>query len=174
LRNGLVHIYTGEGKGKTTCAFGLGFRAVGCGLKVIIVQFLKCRPTGEVESASKFSDEFKVYRFATIGKFYNSMEESEKIETENEMKKAFDFAKEMQYNCDMLILDEIFAAVSLGIIKKDELCEFIKNKPEELELVLTGRGASADVIEYADYVSEIKCVKHPYEKGICARYGIEY
>ena len=174
MQKGLVQIYTGSGKGKTTASMGLGFRAVGCGMSVKVVQFLKTSETGELTSCEMFGDRFNIYRFGTVRGFYNTMTDEQKLITHAEVRTAFEFAKKLANECDLLILDEIFGAISNELITEDELCNFISSKPANVELVLTGRNAPKSVISLADYVSEINAIKHPFEKGVSSRRGIEY
>lgn len=172
---GLVHIYTGNGKGKTTAALGLGVRACGRGLKVLMVQFLKGAPTGEMYSLKALEPGFVLYRGKETKKFTWEMNEEEKAQTAAEQSRNFEHAIGMVSGggLDLLILDEALGAISSGMLDKEAVVKFIKEKPENLELVLTGRGATPELIELADYVSEIRAVKHPAEKGIKARKGIE-
>jgi len=174
MQNGLVQVYTGSGKGKTTASMGLGFRAVGAGMTVKVIQFLKTSETGELTSAAMFGDRFNIYRFGTVRSFYNTMTEQQKQITRDEVRTAFDFAKKIANECDVLILDEIFGAISNELISENELCSFITSKPMNVELVLTGRNAPKSVVSLADYVSEINAVKHPFGKGVSSRKGIEY
>jgi cob(I)alamin adenosyltransferase len=173
---GLVHIYTGDGKGKTTAAIGLGVRACGCGMRVVMVQFLKGIQTGEMDSLKALGPNFALHRGTQLKKFTWQMNEIEKAQTAAQQNNIFEYAVDcaMRGACDLLILDEVLGAVSSGMLKKGSLLEFIRSKPEDLELVLTGRGADGELIELADYVSEIKAVKHPADKGIKGRKGIEY
>lgn len=173
---GLIHIYTGDGKGKTTAAIGLGVRACGCGMKVVMVQFLKGIQTGEMVALKALEPNFVLYRDTRLKKFTWQMNEIEKAQTAVQQKSIFEYALDsaMSGACDLLILDEVLGAVSSGMLEKASLLELIKNKPEDLELVLTGRGASDELVELADYVSEIQAVKHPTDKGIKGREGIEY
>lgn len=173
---GLVHIYTGDGKGKTSAALGLGVRACGRGLKVLMVQFLKGAPTGEMVSLKALEPDFVLYRGTETKKFTWEMNAEEKAQTVLEQRSIFEYAVNTvaggQWN--LLILDEALGAISSGMLDKEAIMEFIKDKPENLELVLTGRGATPELMELADYVSEIKAVKHPAKKGIMARKGIEF
>lgn len=174
---GLVHIYTGDGKGKTTAALGLALRAAGTGKKVIMIQFLKDTPCGELESAKLFGDNFKILRFQKGQKgFIWEMSEEEievlKKETQDGLNNASRIAKSGE--CDVLILDEIFGCLGNMLISEDELIDFIKDKNENTELVLTGRNAPQRVCALAHYVSEIRAVKHPLYSGIPAREGIEF
>lgn len=173
---GLVHIYTGDGKGKTTAALGLGVRACGRGLKVLMVQFLKGTPTGEMYSLKALEPGFILYRGTETKKFVWEMNEAEKAQTAADQRSILNHAFQTAYEggCNLLILDEILGAISAGMIEEKEVIDFVKNKPENIELVLTGRGASSELIELADYVSEIRAVKHPAEKGVNARKGIEF
>lgn len=173
---GFIHIYTGDGKGKTTAAIGLGVRACGRGMKVLAVQFLKGAPTGEMYSLKALEPNFILHRGTQTKKFTWEMNEEEKAMTAAEQQSIFEFAVEAanKGECDLLILDEALGAISSGMLDKDSLIEFVRCKPERLELVLTGRGAPGELIGLADYVSEIKAVKHPAEKGINGRKGIEF
>lgn len=172
---GLVHIYTGNGKGKTTASVGLGIRACGRGLKVLMVQFLKGSETGELITIKKLEPGFILHRGTELKKFTWNMNEEEKQQTRREQQALFGYAvKEAGTgNWDLMILDEILGAISSGMMELEAVTEFVKNKPETMELVLTGRNAPPGLIELADYVSEINAVKHPMDKGIPARKGIE-
>jgi len=175
-KRGLVHIYTGDGKGKTTAAIGLGVRAAGYGMRVLMLQFLKGRHTGELDAVKKLGDNFLILRHKEIKKFTCDMTEDEINELKTEVRNLFKRAVyEAASGCwDLLILDEIMASVSLGFIGLNEVLQFIKNKPGRLELVMTGRDAPDELISVSDYVSEIKMVKHPMKTGIYARAGIEF
>ncbi len=173
---GLIHIYTGDGKGKTTAAIGLGVRACGQGLKVLMVQFLKGSPTGEIRSIKSLEPGFELHRGTGSKKFTWQMDKEEKARASAEQEDIFEYAVNAadKGECDLLILDEALGAVSSGMLDNERLIGFIKNKPEKLELVLTGRGVAKELIDLADYVSDIRAVKHPAEKGINARKGIEF
>ena len=178
MEKGLIHIYTGDGKGKTTASLGLGLRFIGSGRKACMVQFLKSGETGEINSAEKTDGLFTIKRFyeKEYG-FYKFLSDTEKAEVRKIEKAAFDFcmdiAKSKKY--DMLIMDEIICSVCLGIIKEEELISLMENKHPSLELVLTGRGATEKIIEKANYVSLINEVKHPMScEDIPARKGIEF
>ena len=176
IEKGLVHIITGNGRGKTTSAIGLGLRAIGHGLKVYMIQFIKReeegKKYGEIKSIKKFRN-FKVAQFGS-GKLVSH---STPTKTDFELaRKGFEHAKEIinSGKYDMVILDEIWVAFHHKLIDLSEIISLIKNKPEHIELVLTGRHAPEEAYEYADYVSEIEKIKHPYSKGLKARLGIEY
>lgn len=172
---GLIHIYCGDGKGKTTAAMGLGVRAAGRDKKVLLTQFLKDNDTGELKSIEKLGENFEVFKGAPVKKFFKFMSEKEQIETKKEHEDRFNKVtkKAIDENFDLLILDEIIAATNLDLIPLKQVIEFLKKKPVSLEVVLTGRNPSIELIELSDYVSEIKALKHPYERGINSRIGIE-
>lgn len=175
-RKGLVHIYTGDGKGKTTAAIGLGVRACGDNMKVLMVQFLKSRDTCELHSLKKLEPEFTVLRGFSCKKFVWNMTEEEMEEARKEATEIFLNIKNLvlQNKYDLVILDELIGVLTNGFINEDDVIAMIKDKPQETELVLTGRNAGKRLIEAADYVSDIKAVKHPYQEGISARKGIEF
>lgn len=171
---GLIHIYCGDGKGKTTASLGLAVRCSGHGNKVLIVQFLKSRPTGELKSLALLPN-IELMRGKETKKFTFQMNAEEKAQVLSEHLALFDRVKEKcaHEHIDLLIMDEVIGACNTGVFALDELVEFLKNKPAELEVVLTGRNPAPELVELADYVSEICKRKHPYEKGIPARTGIE-
>lgn len=172
---GLIHIYCGNGKGKTTAAMGLGIRCAGRGNKVLLTQFLKDNDTGELISIEKIGDNFFVYKGEPMKNWFNCLDEEGQKEVIDEHRKRFKDVTEKAINekYDMLIFDEIMASLTYGILELDTVLEFLKNKPENLEVVLTGRNPDKKLIDIADYVSEINPIKHPFEKGIHARVGIE-
>jgi cob(I)alamin adenosyltransferase len=176
VMRGLIHIYTGDGKGKTTAAVGLGVRACGQGMRVLMVQFLKSMPTGEMYSLKKLEPGFVLYRGTDTKKFTWQMNDEEKSQAAAQQRAIFHHAVSAAVNgeCDMLIMDEVMGALSSGMIDMESLLRFISAKPEKLELILTGRDAPAELIGVTDYVSEIRAVKHPAQKGISARKGVEY
>lgn len=172
---GLVHVYTGGGKGKTTASVGLGVRAYGRGLKVLMVQFLKGNESGEHNAIAKLGDGFKVNPGKPMVKFTWNMNKQEYAEATKIQREQFEYAvKEANSGrWDMLILDEIMATITTGMIPVESVASFIKSKPDSLEVVMTGRDAPEELVCLADYVSEIKEIKHPMYKGIPARRGIE-
>lgn len=176
ILSGLIHIYTGDGKGKTTAACGLGIRAWGNGFKVLMVQFLKGSETGEIKCFEKLGENFVFHRGRKIKGFVWNMNEKQLQDTRNICLEDLQWVKQEvssgKYN--LLIMDEIMATLSNGFIKTEEILDFIENKPDNLEVVMTGRNAPEELIKIADYVSEIKAVKHPFENGTPARKGIEY
>lgn len=169
-----VHIYTGDGKGKTTAALGLGLRAAGCGLCVVMLQFLKTIPSGETAAAA-YVPGFSIMRVhpKEQGFFWEMTAEEKRLFTQ-EVREGFAEAQRLmrQKKCDMLILDEIFGCLQNGQITEEEVLSLMQNRTAEL--VLTGRNAPQSVIDAADYVSDIRAVKHPMEAGLAARRGIEY
>lgn len=171
---GLIHIYCGDGKGKTTAAVGLAVRCAGRGNKVLLVQFLKSRDSGELYSLAKLPD-IEVMRGKESKKFTFQMNEEEKHALLIEHNKMFEqvLAKIKNGGYSLLILDEVIGALNAKVFEMSKLIEFLRHKPENLEVVLTGRNPAPKLVEIADYVSEMRKVKHPMDKGIMAREGIE-
>jgi len=167
---GKIHIYTGNGKGKTTAALGLALRAVGAGYTVYIVQFLKGQDYSELKSL-KPHKEITVKRFGQKTFIHKIGTNPDKIAALDALKWSKKVLASKKF--DLVILDEIFLATFFKLIPVSQLIKLIKNKPKNVELVLTGRKASPQVIKLADYVTEMKEVKHPYQKGLLARKGIE-
>jgi cob(I)alamin adenosyltransferase len=173
LEKGLIQVYTGNGKGKTSAALGLALRAVGRGLKVYVIQFIKGGfDYGELYVVDKIPN-FKLKAFGR-GKFVTSKPpEKEDVKLAEE---ALRLAREVvgggEY--DVVILDEINVAMHLKLIKPKEVLKMIESKPEDVEVVLTGRDAPEEIVEIADLVTELKEVKHPFNRGYQARKGIEY
>lgn len=176
MEKGLVEVYYGTGKGKTTAAIGLGIRALGNNYKVIMVQFLKNDDTSECKMLKNLEPQFKVFNFEKRRGFTWELTDEEKLEITSETQNALKFASKVMDTgeCDVLILDEILNTVGLGLIGEEALCELIDNKPDEVELVLTGRTLPDEIAKRADYISHIEAIKHPMEKGMPARRGIEF
>jgi cob(I)alamin adenosyltransferase len=176
LEKGYVQIYTGNGKGKTTAAIGLGVRAVGDGYKVIMVQFLKGGSTGELNSTKLLAPNFIVKRFEKPRGFFWTLSENEKLELKNEIQEAYEYciAVFKENKCDILILDEIIGVLKNNLITEEQLLELIACKPEKVELVMTGRNVPQSLIDKADLVTEMKDIKHYFNEGVQAREGIEY
>ncbi len=168
---GLIHIYCGDGKGKTTAAVGLGVRCLGAGGKVLMFQFLKDGSSSEVQMLKKSG--IDVLDGMKEIKFTFSMTAEEKKEAKVFYNNILDYIFKISPEYDMVILDEIMGAVSCGFISEEKILDFVKNKPENTELVMTGRNPSQSLIDLADYVSEVKKIKHPYDRGICARKAVE-
>lgn len=175
LKEGYVQVYTGNGKGKTTAAMGLAFRATGDGMEVKVVQFLKSWKTGELESAKRF-DNLEILRFEKVKGFTWELNEEELAQLKSEVRVGFDFVKGLVENrgCDILILDEVMASISGGFIGEDEIVELIEKKPKDMELILTGRNVPEKIMEKADLITEMREIKHYYKKGVPAREGIEF
>jgi cob(I)alamin adenosyltransferase len=170
---GLVIVITGNGKGKTTSAFGQALRAVGQGYKVFIVQFMKGRDYGEFVAAEKYLPRLTIVRTGLDSFVMRDHPAPVDIEL---ARRGFELAKKAVASgkYDMVILDEINVAVDFKLIPLQDVIDLIKNKPSALDLILTGRYAAREVIKLADTVSEIKEIKHHYAAGIKDRAGIEY
>ncbi len=170
MQKGLIHIYCGDGKGKTTAAMGLCLRALGNNKSVVVAQFLKGAPTGEVEMLKKLGA--TVITGESTQKFVFQMTGEEKGNcktAQNEhLKKANDF------ECDILLLDEICSAHNLCMVDDELLKKCILEKPTEQEIIVTGREPAQWLLDAADYITEMKCIRHPYDSGVPAREGIEY
>ena len=167
-----IQIYTGNGKGKTTAAFGLALRANGAGLKVFIGQFVKGKAYNENIAVAKHLKNITVKQYG-LGCFIVD------TPTANDIKAAHKGLKEMRKiiqkgDYDVVIMDEVNIALYYNLFEIDKVIELMKNKPDYVELVLTGRYAPKEIIELADLVTEMKEIKHYYQKGIQAREGIEF
>jgi cob(I)alamin adenosyltransferase len=169
---GYVHVYTGNGKGKTTAALGLALRASGAGLKVFIGQFIKGQAYSELEVIARDLKNITVKQYG-LGCF---IVDTPTIEDREAARKGFDEIQRIIKNGkhDLVILDEVNIALYYKLIEVDELITLIREKPQDVELVITGRYAPEEIIEAADLVTEMKEVKHYYQKGIEARKGIEF
>jgi len=173
LEKGLVQVYTGDGKGKTSAAFGLALRAVGRGLKVYVIQFIKGGfDYGELHVVERLPN-LKLATFGR-GRFITNLPPSK--EDVKLAREAFELAKRVVKSGehDVVILDEINVALNLKMIKTKDVIPLIKDKPKHVELILTGRYAPVQVIDAADLVTEMREVKHPYTQGVPPRKGIEY
>ncbi len=170
---GRVHVITGAGKGKTTAAFGQAMRAAGHGLKVCVIQFLKTGETaGEVLYAKKVGG-IEVAQFGT-GWFVDSKHAT--AEDRSCARDALRMARDIltKGDCDMLVLDEVNVAVSFGLVSSEEVLSLLRSRKKGTEVVLTGRNAPIEFIEYADYVSIIESRKNPFDDGHAARKGVEW
>jgi len=156
MTQGLIHLYTGDGKGKTTAALGLLLRAHGCGMRTVLVQFLKSRDTGEIKALKSLGDVTILRHTQTFG-FFSMESEQNKVEIINQNNKNLLEAQRLVNtgSCDLLVLDEICAAYSLNALDTSLAEKLIKEKPLNLELVLTGRDAPKCFIENADYITEL-------------------
>ena len=173
-QQGLVQIYYGDGKGKTTAAFGLAFRCAGWGRRVVIAQFLKSGASGEVKAAQRFP-ELTVLRTKEIHKFTFQMNEEEKAATARNCQDLFRQATALavEQQARLLVRDEVIDA-SRGFLPMDELCAFLDNRPEGLEVVMTGHSLPQELADLADYITHVRKEKHPYDKGVMARKEIEF
>jgi len=168
---GYIQVYTGNGKGKTTAALGLAIRAAGAGLKVFIAQFIKMGEYSEIKALERFNDLITVEQFGT-GRFIKGKPSASDIDA---ARKGLERIKAVfvsnQHN--VVIMEEANVAAKLGLLSIEDMLEIMAEKPENVELVITGRGADSRIIEKADLVTEMKEVKHYFQKGVKARIGIE-
>ncbi|RJQ37836.1 MAG: cob(I)yrinic acid a,c-diamide adenosyltransferase [Dehalococcoidia bacterium] len=170
-KQGLVQVYTGNGKGKTTAALGLAVRMAGQGGRVIIIQFLKGgSPTGE----QKFIEKYRPFEIIKLNRGNALKQSLEELKPTTERTFALALAAVSRGEYDLVILDEILVAAARGLVSTSELLELVAHKPPAVELVLTGRAATPEIIARADLVTEMREIKHPSAKGIKARRGIEY
>jgi cob(I)alamin adenosyltransferase len=193
LKKGLIEVYTGTGKGKTTAAFGLAFRALGWGYRVFILQFMKLGTYGENKSAEKFSRNLEV-RYVGMPYFIAweddiPVEDRKKVRNVRICKKgqppeeyvelarnSFNDVYEQMISgkWDIIIMDEINVAIYYNLLKTEDLMKIINNKPDNVELVFTGRKMPDEVLERADLITEMNEVKHPYSQGVLARRGVDF
>lgn len=171
MQKGYVQVYTGNGKGKTTAALGLALRAAGAGMRVYIGQFLKQGCYNELESLKRFSDLVVIEQFGT-GQYVFGKPSKDDFKAAAAAYSALVEAV-MSGKYDVVIMEEANVALSFGLIEEADLFQVIDNKPIGVEIVITGRGATPGLIEKADLVTEMKSLKHYYEKGVIARTGIE-
>jgi len=174
--NGLIIIYTGGGKGKTTAALGIALRAAGYNHKICMIQFIKGSwHYGEMDSSKRLEPEFEL---VAVGKGFVGLIDdiSSRQEHENIAKEAIRISKEriQSEKYDVVILDEINYAIDLGLVDVNDVIDLIKSKPTKLNLVLTGNHAKKEIIEMADLVTEMKEIKHPFKSGIKAKKGIDF
>ena len=175
LSKSCVHIYCGDGKGKTTAALGLAARAAGRGKKVMIVRFLKNDDSGEVSILNNIPNILVKPCKKTYGFFFQITKNQKKEEKQYYQAlfhEAWNQVIEDEY--DLLVLDEIMAACNYGLVSEEEVISCLCRRPFFLEVVMTGRNPSHELLEMADYISEIQKRKHPYDRGLSAREGIEY
>ena len=189
LTEGLIQVYTGDGKGKSTAAWGQALRAVGRGLRVCFVMFLKGETDlGEVRAAARLAPEMTVRQFGASREELGARSRRpargqgpwwKAGHTDDDRRMAregFDFARQaiVSGEYDLVVLDEANVAMSEGLLGVGEVLAVLRGRPGHMEVILTGRGAPAEIIETADLVTEMRLVKHPFERGIRARRGIEY
>lgn len=172
-RKGLVHVYTGDGKGKTTAALGLALRAAGHGMRTYIAQFLKGQDYGELHALERLSPWVVIEQFGRPGFVHvKGVTPEDRAMAVRGLTCAREAMGSGAY--DLVILDEINVALYFGLIELEEVLALLEDRPEHVELVLTGRGAPEELLERADYVTEMREVRHPYQRGILARKGIEF
>lgn len=173
-QTGLTHVYYGDGKGKTTAAFGLAFRCAGRGKRVVIAQFLKSGESGEVTAAGRFP-EITLVRGGAVHKFTFQMNDAEKAQTAKDCTALFHKAAGLARaeGVRMLVLDEVIDAC-YSFLPLDELTGFLDSKPEGLEVVITGHSLPPELEVRTDYISHVAKEKHPYDQGIMARPDIEF
>jgi cob(I)alamin adenosyltransferase len=168
---GYIQVYTGNGKGKTTAALGLAIRAAGAGLKVFIAQFIKMGEYSEIKALKRFNDLITVEQFGT-GRFIKGKPSASDIEAGRKgiekIKAAFTSGQN-----NVVVMEEANVAAKLGLLSVEDILKIMDEKPKDVELVITGRGADSRIIEKADLVTEMKEVKHYFQKGVKARTGIE-
>ncbi|TAH67249.1 MAG: cob(I)yrinic acid a,c-diamide adenosyltransferase [Methanosarcina mazei] len=173
MAGGMVYIYTGEGEGKTTNALGLALRAVGHGYSAVIIQFMKGRKyIGEYKIKDRLAPEYEIHQFGRE----EFIDFRNPVPLDYELaEKGLEFAKEaLGKKPRILVLDEINLAAHFGIVKTEDILKLLEDIPEETTVILTGRRAPEELVERADLVTEMKFVKHPFEKKVPAREGLEY
>ena len=172
----MIHIYTGNGKGKTSAALGLAFRSAGHGLKTVFLSFLKDGTSGEVRAAEKMDFIHMRCCQTMVQGFFWNMTEAERAKLKTETQKGFLFGMQCAQGnrCDMLVLDELGGALSNGLLLESDVLDFLNAFGQKMEIVLTGRNFPEAVLSVADYISEIHEIKHPYQNGGAARKGIEF
>lgn len=177
-QHGYIQVYTGDGKGKTTASLGLAMRALGRCWKVLIIMFTKGgNDYGELNSFRELTPEIaNNLTIVQAGLDRIIYKENQTEQDISEIKKGWELAKKaiQNHECQLLVLDELNVVIDLGILDVDEVVEVLKNKPDEMEIVMTGRNAHPKIIEIAHLVSKIEPVKHYWDTGIAARKGIEY
>ena len=171
MERGMIHLYHGDGKGKTTAAMGLALRAAGSGKRVVIVQFLKDGTSHEVRMLSKLPGVTVLAGKACSVFTWDMTEEQKKATRELHDK---NLKKALAASCDLLVLDEVCGACTQGLVTQEPLQQLTEHKPEGLELVLTGRNPQPFMLEHADYITEMVKRRHPFDRGIAAREGIEF
>ena len=174
LKKGLIQIYTGDGKGKTTSALGLAFRAWGHGYKTKIIQFMKGQINyGELKASKLTGGMIEIVQCGRAE--FVDRENPDPVDIELAQKALKLAEEELKKNeVDILVLDEINCAIDFGLISLEQVLELVKKKPENMELILTGRWAKPELVEIADLVTEMRPIKHYWEKGVKGREGIEF
>ncbi len=171
MKVALVHIYCGDGKGKTTASCGLAVRALGAGMKVAFCQFFKDGSSAEVKSLTSFENLSYFKTDSRLPMFFR-MTDAQKEIASKEFTELFE--KVINQDCDLIVFDEIISAYNYNFFDKEMLIKMIKEKSAVTEIVMTGRNPSEELVDIADYVSEVKKIKHPFDNAIPARNGIEF
>lgn len=169
---GLIHVYTGDGKGKTTAAVGLSVRAKGAGRRVLFAQFMKGGVSSELSMLTALG--ITVLHRPASRKFVYKMDDEEKRKFRDVQTQLLAEARGMAPEYDLLVMDEILSALTTGMVDLEAATAFLDGKPPALEVALTGRNPPQAILDRADYISEIQCRRHPYERGVGSRKGIEY
>lgn len=170
---GLIHLYCGDGKGKTSAAVGLAVRASGAGKRVIFTQFFKDGSSSEVEPLKSLPG-IRTIHAQTVKGFYHAMTPEQQEQAREDYTALFRQVTDEVAEADLLILDEIVSACNRGVVPETLVIDFLRTKPQHLEVVLTGRNPSPALMELADYITEMRKLRHPYDRGIAARKGIEF
>lgn len=173
MESGMLHIYCGDGKGKTSAAVGLAARAAGAGLSVLFAQFLKTGDSAELAALERVGGVDVVLPARSFG-FFWTLSDAQK----NQMREIYayfwgELTKQAE-GYDVFVADELLDAISLGLVDLAGAVAWLRGRPVGLEVVLTGRDPAPELVELADYVSEVRKVKHPFDRGVAARRGIEY
>lgn len=173
LEKGFIQIYTGNGKGKTTAAIGLAVRAAGFGIKTFIFQFMKEYPYSEIVSLKALCEWITIEQYCGDDFVYKKEKppRSEIEKAGDALKKVWKVLSEDEF--EIIILDEICVAIYFGLVSSEDVVELLKAKPEEKEIILTGRYCPEELIELADLVTEMKEIKHYYTQGVLSRKGID-
>lgn len=170
---GLIHIYCGDGKGKTTAAAGLTLRAAGAGKQVLFTQFFKDGSSSEIAMLRTLPGIRLMYA-DTVAGLWKRMTPAQRQKAAEDYTRHFQKVCEAAAKADVLVLDEVLSACRHGAVPEEQVAAFLREKPETLEVVLTGRDPGETLLALADYVTEMRKIKHPYDRGIGARKGIEY
>lgn len=171
--SGLIHLYCGDGKGKTTAALGLALRAAGAGKQVVFTQFFKDGSSSEIGPLAALPG-VRVFHADTVRGFYRNMTPTQREQAGKDYTALFRQVTQAAQEADLLILDEIVSACNRGVVPEKLVTDFLREKPARLEVVLTGRNPSAALLKLADYITEMRKLRHPFDRGIGARKGIEF
>lgn len=170
---GLIHLYCGDGKGKTSAAVGLAVRASGAGKQVVFTQFFKDGSSSEIESLKRLPG-IRTIHANTVKGFYHAMTPEQREQAREDYTALFRQVTDAARDADLLILDEIVSACNRGVVPETLVTDFLRCKSQQLEVVLTGRDPSPGLTELADYITEMRKLRHPFDRGIPARKGIEF